>query len=215
MSRGRGRPVALLWGRGQGYPRGQEPLLYPDLISSEITWAGGRLLRSERRQHWEKNLGRWEWGTGGGVNTLEQESGGTPTRRRGSQGPPTLSLALGSDTDVSSPEKILGQAEGALQRPAKGIARDRPGCQGRGLRSAGLGGHGSGVPGTAGSGDHTHMLVPLKLIRAQSCHSVESAPDSTHPDFNSWKVACWHPELPGHESCLLAPLVAARGCQLL
>lgn len=130
-------------------------------------------------------------------------------------GPRTPSPALGSDTDVSSPEKILGRAEGALQRPAKGTARDRPGCQGKGLRSAGLGAHGSRAPGTAGSGGHTHMVVPLKVIRAQCCHSVESAPDSTHPDFNSWKVAHWYSKLPGHESSLLVPLVAARGCQLL
>ena len=72
----------------------------------------------------------------------------------------------------------------------------------------------TGSQGRQGAGV-THTVVPLKLIRAQCCHSVGSAPDSTHPDFNSWKVACWHPELPGHESCLLAPLVAARSCQLL
>ena len=80
---------------------------------------------------------------------------------------------------LDSSERILGRAEGALQWPAKGTARDRPERQGRGLRSAGalLGVTEAGPWGQQGAGV-THTAAPLKLVRAQCCHSVESVPDS-------------------------------------
>ena len=55
--------------------------MYPDLISSKITWAGDRLLRSERGEDREKNSADGSGVQVGVGNMLEQESGGTPVKR--------------------------------------------------------------------------------------------------------------------------------------